>query len=52
MRCPACDEYVPIEDWDDDSPFQCEECGEWIRLVIDESTYKGATDKYLEVVDE
>jgi len=49
MKCPTCDPHVSIEDWDDDSPFRCDE---WIRLVIDESTYKGATEKFLEVIDE
>lgn len=52
MRCPSCEEHIKIEDWTDDSLFQCEHCREWIRLEADESTYRGATDTRLEIVDE
>ena len=40
MICPACNEYIWVEDLHDTEPFQCEECGAWIELVLDEGTYK------------
>ena len=47
MRCPNCEGYIGIEDWHDDTPFECEHCGEMIALNTDESTYTGATDTRL-----
>lgn len=51
MRCPACDRYVAIEDWNDDTPFECDHCAALLRLDTDEGTYCGATDRRLIVVD-
>lgn len=51
MRCPDCETNIEIEDWQDDKPFDCPECGTPLRLEIDESTYLGATDTRLVVVD-
>jgi Zn ribbon nucleic-acid-binding protein len=47
MNCPNCDNNITIEDWQDDEPFECPECGELIQLITDESTYVGATDTRL-----
>lgn len=52
MRCPECESYVVIEDWQDDSIFECESCQAPLRLITDESTYYGAKDTYLEVADD
>jgi len=52
MRCPNCDSGIYIEDWKDDTPFQCEKCKEWLQIDIDEGTYYGATHTTLVVVDE
>ena len=51
MKCPACDEHIDIEDWYSDAPFECPECGAYLRLIVDESTYKGATDSRLEIAE-
>lgn len=52
MRCPNRETNIDIEDWQDDTPFDCPDCGVLLRLEIDESTYRGATDTRLMVVDE
>lgn len=52
MRCPNCEAYIAIEDWQDDTPFDCQECGTKLRLEIDESTYCGATDSRSVIVDD
>jgi hypothetical protein len=52
MRCPACDAHIVIEDWNDDTPFDCPECGAVLQLVTDEGGYCGAAEKRLIVVEE
>lgn len=52
MKCPVCDEHFDVEDWHSDAPFECLGCGIRLRLVVDEGTYKGATDSRLEIVDD
>ena len=52
MKCPNCDQHIEIEDWQDLEPFTCEECQESLCLIIDESTYRGATDTRLVIYDD
>lgn len=52
MICPACDEDIWIENLHDPEPFLCEECGPWIELVLDESTYEVAVKRHLQIVDD
>lgn len=51
MKCPNCDQHIEIEDWQEPEPFPCEECGELLYLITDESTYRGATDTRLIIWD-
>lgn len=52
MKCPACDIHIEIEDWQNPNPFHCCECGQQLLLHTDESTYTGATDTKLIILDE
>lgn len=52
MICPSCDEHFAMEDYTDDTPFECEYCGQWLKIDIDESTYQGATHTRLICLDE
>lgn len=51
MNCPSCDEEVEIEDWEDLEHFQCWYCDTWLRLEVDESTYRSAIERALVIVD-
>lgn len=58
MRCPSCENlfsYQHIYDIDgaeEGEPFECPACHVRLRLIVDEGTYTGAQDKYLEIVDD
>lgn len=52
MKCPRCDEYFELDDYDDETPFQCEHCNQWLKLDLDESTYEGAVKRSLVLPDE
>ena len=58
MLCPSCENsfsYQHIYDCDgaeEGEPFECPSCHTMLRLIIDEGTYLGAQDKYLEIVDD
>lgn len=52
MNCPNCENYVMIEDFNNDEPFECESCHTLIQLVTDEGGYCGANDKRLIVFEE
>ena len=52
MKCPACEEHFDIEDWQDDSPFECPNCETLLRLDIDEGTYLGATHSSLVIMED
>lgn len=52
MKCVNCDEHFEIEDYEDTTPFQCEYCGVWLKLDIDESSYLGAKQTNLIMLDE
>ena len=52
MRCPECEGYISIEDWTDDTPFECPSCGVLLKLDTDEGSYTGAAQKNLLVIDD
>lgn len=52
MRCPNCDGYVVIEDYEDTEPFDCEHCELALELVIDEGSYCGAKQTSLCIASE
>ena len=52
MYCPACDEFIFIEDLEDTEPFDCPKCHTLIEMVIDEGTYQGAIQRHLQIVDD
>ena len=57
MMCPNCSEHFSYQTiYDEDGaeegePFSCPACDTLIRLVVDEGTYLGAQDTYLEIAD-
>jgi hypothetical protein len=57
MKCPDCENhfsYQIIYDADgaeEGEPFNYPSCNVLLRLVVDEGTYFGAQDRYIEVVD-
>ena len=52
MRCPACDDYILIEDFQDDTAFECSGCKTLLKLDTDEGTYFGATDTTLIIMED
>lgn len=52
MMCPNCEEHFELEDYNDNTPFQCEHCGQWVELDCDEGTYEGAVKRTLIMLDE
>ena len=57
MRCPACSSgigysFLTEECIDGGDTFLCPSCHTHLRLIEDESTYTGAVDRYLEIVDD
>lgn len=52
MKCPNCDEHFELLDYDDDQPFQCDNCNQWLKLDLDEGTYEGAVKRTLVMLDE
>lgn len=51
MKCPNCEEHFELEDYTDNTPFQCEYCGQCLQLDLDESTYEGAVKTTLVMLD-
>lgn len=51
MRCPNCDEHFELVDYDDESPFQCGHCNQWLKTDFDESFYEGAIKRTLVMLD-
>jgi hypothetical protein len=47
MQCPNCEEHFDLEDYMDETPFQCEHCGQCLQLDLDEGTYEGAVKRTL-----
>lgn len=52
MKCPSCETHFELEDFNDDTPFQCDQCDQWLKLDLDESTYEGAVKRTLIMLDE
>jgi len=52
MTCPTCERYVTIEDWNDDKPFNCPHCNTLLKLVTDEGSYCGASEKSIEIQED
>ena len=58
MKCPYCEEHFSyqhifdIDEAEEGKAFNCPSCSHLIRLVIDEGTYNGAQEKYLEIADD
>lgn len=48
MKCPNCEQYIEIEDWQEEESFSCDES---LCLITDESTYLGANDTSLIILD-
>ena len=51
MIYPNCENNIGIEDYSDESVFRCEYCETQLRLDTDESSYTGASEKSLVIVD-
>lgn len=52
MQCPNCDEHILIEDWTSEDPFDCEHCGESLKMEVDEGSYRGAAQQHLALYEE
>lgn len=52
MYCPACDEFIYVEDLEDTEPFTCPKYHTLIEMVIDEGTYQGPIQRHLQIVDD
>lgn len=52
MECPACYNHFPLEDYTDETPFNCEFCGQLLQLKLDEGTYEGAVKSTLIILDD
>jgi ribosomal protein L37AE/L43A len=52
MKCPNCERHFDVEDYNDNTPFQCEHCAQWLELDCDEGTYEGAVKRTLVMLDE
>lgn len=56
MDCPSCEEHIGWE-WVEEEAiepneiFECPECEESLRYLIDEGTYLGPQHKTVEVID-
>ena len=56
MDCPSCEEHigwewVEAETIEPNEIFECPECEESLRYLIDEGTYLGPQHKTVEVVE-
>lgn len=56
MYCPDCDGFVSHaflreNEIEPNEEFNCPSCGVELRQIVDESSYTGAINSYLEVVD-
>lgn len=51
MKCPSCEHHLGAQDYENEDPFDCRNCGELIRINIDEGTYFGATHQTVEIVE-
>ena len=51
MKCPCCDEHFELDDYDDETPCQCEHCKQWLKLDLNESTYEGPVKRTLIIQD-
>ena len=57
MQCPNCEKFIgwdwlQEEEIEGNDEFECPHCDTELRLLIDESTYYGAQETTLEIVDD
>jgi len=53
MRCLNCDEAIVFDDQlDNNEPFQCEHCDQWMVIELDEGSYEGAIKQNVIMLDE
>lgn len=57
MRCPSCDRiiswaWIESECIEANDVFGCPGCGESLRYCVDEGTYRGAMEQFLEIADD
>lgn len=55
MNCPKCDHHIRHDYLEDEcieanDTFDCASCSEALRLIVDESSYRGAIQTSLEIV--
>ena len=57
MQCPSCEKFFSyqivseIDGAEEGEPFECPMCETPIRLVVDEGSYCGARETWLEIED-